>query len=504
MVMSRSVFRFMILAAVLSTSGAALPIHGAGAASAPGPARAAHAIPSAHATHATAAADPRASSSDQFFRTARVYTFELTISAADFARMPPKNGAGGRGMGGFGGAGAGAGGSGYTKVPAQLRFDGKDWGAVAIRYKGNSSYRGARSDLKRSIKLDFNVPGRHRRFFGMSKLNLNNNAFDASEMRETLAYDVFRRAGVPAPRTAFARVFITVPGQYRREYAGLFTVVEQIDQKFFVERWKHKVGLLLKPEGLSGLPDLGEDWNSYAASYSSKIAAKADDAQRFMAFAHFVDHASEPDFAAHIGDYLDVEEFLRFLAVEVVTVNSDSPLAMNHNYYLTVRPGTHKVVWVPWDMNMAFGGFRRGEVNLSLYHASAPGMFPLADRVLSVPALLERYRKIVREILRTDLTRERMDATMQRVAASIGGAVALDPTTNAAQLQRNLAANPPLPRRVSPGTGGADGVGGFGFHDRDGPPLRRFISDRIDSVRNQLAGKSSGVAGRAGFGFGPG
>jgi hypothetical protein len=481
----------MILAAVASTSGAVVPPHGGVGATGP---RFIHA--------AVAALDPRTSSSDKFFSGERVYTFELTIDPADFARMAPKNGGGGRGLGGFGGAAAG--GSGYTKVPARLRFDGQDWGAVAIRYKGNSSYRGARSDLKRSIKLEFNVAGRRRRFFGLSRLNLNNNAFDASEMRETLAYGVFRRAGVPAPRTAYARIFITVPGQYQREYAGLFTVVEQVDQTFFVERWGHKVGVLLKPEGLSGLPDLGKDWNSYADSYTSKVTARAADAQRFIAFVQFVDHSSDRDFARRIGDYLDVGEFLHFLAAEVVTVNSDSPLAMNHNYYLTVQPDTGKVEWVPWDMNMAFGGFREGEVGLSLYHASAPGMFPLADRVLSVPSMLERYRKIVREMIQSNLSRVRMDAQMQRVGALIQDAVALDPTTSAAQLQANLAEKPPVPQPAGVGTGGGfGGFGGFAFRDHNGPPLRRFIDDRIDSVRDQLDGKSAGIAGRAGFGFGP-
>ncbi|MGH8205962.1 MAG: CotH kinase family protein [Steroidobacteraceae bacterium] len=478
----------------MSTSGAAVLPRGAGPVAAVQP----QAERGPQARHAEAAAsDPRSATSDRFFRAARVYTFELTIDPADFARMPPKNGGGGRGMGGFGGAAAG--GSGYAKVPARLRFDGREWGAVAIRYKGNSSYRGARSDLKRSIKLDFNVHGQRRRFFGMSKLNLNNNAFDSSQMRETLAYQVFRRAGVPAPRTAYARVFITVPGRYQRKYVGLFTVVEQIDQTFFVERWRHKVGLLLKPEGLSGLPDLGKDWSSYAQSYASKITAKPADAQRFIAFVEFIDHSSDQKFARHIGDYLDVDEFLRFLAVEVVTVNSDSPLAMNHNYYLTLQPGTGKVEWLPWDMNMAFGGFRRGEVNLSLYHASAPGMFPLADRVLSVPALLERYRRIVREIIEHNLSRTRMDMQVQHVAALIQAAVALDPTTSAAQLQLNLSENPPAAHPA-----GADNGGGFGFHDHDGPPLRHFIDDRIDSVRDQLDGKSVGVAGHAGFGSGPG
>src|SRR6185437_8023988 len=115
---------------------------------------------------ANAVLDPLYSSEDDFFRSARVHTVELTIGAADFARMAPTNGHGGRGIGGWQGAPPN-GSSGYTRVPAQLRFDGQDFGLIAIRYKGNSSYRGARTDLKRSLKLQFAHGDTHQRFFGM-------------------------------------------------------------------------------------------------------------------------------------------------------------------------------------------------------------------------------------------------------------------------------------------------------------------------------------------------
>jgi len=483
---SRGIPRWVILTAVLCASGAALPWQVAVASSA-----------AAHAQTEPPPLDPVNDTADDFFRSARVHTFELTIAPEDFARMPPANGRGGRGIGGWQG-GSGTAGSGYAKVLATLRFDGQPWGPITLRYKGNSSYRGARSDLKRSLKLDFNAGGQRHRFFGMSKLNLNNNAFDSSQMRETLAYDVFHQAEVPAPRTAYARVFISVAGEHEREYAGLFTVVEQVDQAFFMQRWGHKVGVLLKPEGLSGLPDLGSDWKSYATSYSAKVATKAGDAQRMIAFVQFVDHSSDGDFAAHIGDYLDVDEFLRFLAAETVIVNSDSPLAMNHNYYLTIRPDTGKVVWIPWDMNMAFGGFRRGEVDLSIYRPSAPGMFPLADRVLANPVLRERYRQIVRQMIEQNMSRPRMDALLHRLEGMIRSAAVLDPTSSAVQFEANFADHP---RPAAPADADS-GFAGFEFRDRNGPLLRPFVDDRIESVRLQLAGQRAGVPGRAGFGTG--
>ena len=195
------------------------------------------------ASRSAAAIDPATGKPDDFFGQAKVYTFHLTIAADDFIKMSPKGGPG-FGRGGFGLPGFPGGANDderYPKVSARLQFEGKDWGALTIRYKGNSTFMSSPTELKRSLKLDFDEIDKTRTFFGMTKLNLNNNALDSTQMRETLAYDVFRRAGIAASRTAYAKVFITTPGKYKEEYAGLFTVVEQVDQSFFKDRWGKKV-----------------------------------------------------------------------------------------------------------------------------------------------------------------------------------------------------------------------------------------------------------------------
>jgi spore coat protein H len=449
----------------------------------------------------TTSPDPATGKSDDFFGQTKIYTFHLTIAANDFHKMPPKNGRGGRGPGrdGFGFPGRGFPGRGfpgpvsdsdsdeerYTKVPAKLQFQGKDYGTISLRYKGNSTYMSAPTELKRSLKLDFDDADKTRTFFGMTKLNLNNNAMDSSQMREALAYDVFRRAGVAASRTAYAKVFITVPGKYDNAYAGLFTAVEQVDQTFFVNRWGKKIGALLKPEGLNGMPYLGEDWKSYEKRYVSKVSAKPDAAARLVSFIKFVNQASDDQFDKQIGDYLDVDQFLRFLAAEVVLVNTDSPLALNHNYWLTVHPDSKKVVWVPWDMNMAFGGFMSGDEDLSVHKPSTPGMFPLADRIFRNKALLQRYDQIVREMLTTNFTVDRIDAQVKEIEAVSREAIAAEKTST--DVGRGGATD-------FFGWDGPFGPRGFG-PGGSGPALGPFVKNRVESVVAQLDGKREGTAG---------
>ena len=94
---------------------------------------------------------------------------------------------------------------------------------VGVRFKGNSSFNGSRGSLKRPFKLDFDrhVPG--RTLAGLEELFLNNNANDPSQLRESLAYSAFAKAGVPAPRTTGLRVWLRRGETQPRQYLGLYT-----------------------------------------------------------------------------------------------------------------------------------------------------------------------------------------------------------------------------------------------------------------------------------------
>ena len=372
---------------------------------------------------AVVAADGRATA-DQFFGPTRLYTAHLTISAEDFERMPPA-----------------APGGPYVEVPATLDLDGRSSGAISVRYKGNSTYRYAPSELKRSFKLRL----------ASGELNLNNNAFDPSQMRETLAYEVFGHAGVTVPRTAYARVLLTVPGRHDRRYLGVYTMVEQVDEKFLAEQWGADVGLLLKPDRLKGLPFLGDDWDRYEEAYGARVAENAE-RKRFIEFVQLLNSAEDDEFARRIGDYVDVDAFLRFLACEAVLVNTDSPLATGRNYWIAMHPVTRKLVWLPWDLNMAFAGFQPSDASLSVHTPTDKGTFPLADRVLANRDMRARYDAILREIMAANFTRKRLEQRIASIERLIGAAAAAE--------------QPPIVSKA--------------------PPLRRFIADRVRAVHRQL------------------
>ena len=158
----------------------------------------------------------------------------------------------------------------FEYVRAVLEFEGKTFPDVAVRYKGNGTFMESRSSLKRPLKIDLNKHVKGQKLAGVTTLNLHNNVTDAGMMNEVLSHRLYRDAGVPAPRTAYARVFVTVPGEYDRKYLGLYSLVENVDKNFVADRGPSSGGAILKPCIPDVFADLGDDWAAYEQMYDPK------------------------------------------------------------------------------------------------------------------------------------------------------------------------------------------------------------------------------------------
>ncbi|HEX4592496.1 MAG TPA: CotH kinase family protein, partial [Gemmataceae bacterium] len=446
----------------------------------------------------------------------KVWQVHLDVPAAEFEKMQPTGG-----PGGSGGPGRFLGMQQPQDKPADPNADvhkGSGFGVqfpygkgsisvgpekfanVGLRYKGNASYMASRQSLKRSMKVEldhFNENG--PRFHELKKLNLNAGAMDPTKGREALAFAAYRAAGIPSPRTAYAEVTLTVPGKYDREYLGLYTVIEQVDKTFLKDRFGSNKGLLMKPERLRGIDYLGENWDAYKARYQPKHDATPEQAKRVIDFTRLVAQANDEQFAKEIGSYLDVDEFLRFLATTAMLSNLDSVLTMGHNFYIYLNPTTDKLVFLPWDMDLSFAGFPMGgsadqQLDLSLMHPYV-GQNKLIDRLLAIPAVNDQYRKLLKDLAATVFSKEKLLADIDTIEKA---------TKEVREKEAKAAAN----RKES--------AGGFGFGPGGGmfgrsPDLKTFVEKRTTSITAQLSGESKGYTptgrgpgGRGGPGGDPG
>lgn len=247
---------------------------------------------------------------------------------------------------------------------ANVTINGEIIGNVAIRTKGNNSLTSvANSDSDRySFKLDFDYYDNNGNYYGLKKLCLNNNYSDNSSMREYISYKIMGEMGLDVPECAYSH--ITVNG----EEWGLYLAVEPVDEVFLAEHFADATGDLYKPEGMgytgADLVYNGDDISAYTG-LNLKTNLNSSDGKEILALMQALEDGEG------LEEVLDVEKALKYIAANVALANFDSYLGVTtHNFYLYEENGRFTII--PWDMNLAFGGFGGGEVDI--YEPTKQGM----------------------------------------------------------------------------------------------------------------------------------
>lgn len=240
-----------------------------------------------------------------------------------------------------------------TYYAVDVTINGETLSNVALRTKGNNTLTSvASSDSDRySFKIDFDYFNDGENYYGLKKLNLNNNYGDVSYMREYISYRIMGEMGIPVPATSYTH--ITING----EEWGLYLAVEPIDEVFLERTFGDSTGDLYKPDGTGAdLVYRGDDMSEYPGLVLKTNEETSDGSA-------VLDLMKALESGEGLEDVLDVDEVLRYLAANVALANYDSYLGnTTHNYYLYEQDGRFTIV--PWDYNYSFGGFGGGEVDI--------------------------------------------------------------------------------------------------------------------------------------------
>lgn len=298
-----------------------------------------------------------------------------------------------------------------ARLVGQVTIAGQRFDSIGVRYKGNSSYFRTRNDtykkLPFNIKLDYKI--KSQKIAGAyASVKLSNAFLDPSFIRDPLAYEVIRQY-MPAPMCNFAKVYINTT------FYGLYVNTESIDAAFIQKHFQTDKGYLVKCDpdnwkrvrSQSGCPKgenaslayLNDSPGCYDSFYEVDTAAAWKPLLRLIKVLN-----KTPD---KIEQVLDVDQTLWMLALNNTMVNLDSYNgSLSHNYYLwfDTTGVAHPLIW---DLNMAFGGWRR---NFSFEDMKDEDLIqfqplaeinnvkrPLISKVLSNPL----YRKIYLAHMRT-------------------------------------------------------------------------------------------------------
>jgi spore coat protein CotH len=230
----------------------------------------------------------------------------------------------------------------YEWTTASLTHDGRTYGPIGIRTKGENSWRPFAE--KSSVKLDFNrYEGGPDRFYGMKGLTFNAMNEDLSMMHERVAYRVYRETGVPAVRAHHAVLYLN------GELYGLFVMLDTVDDQFLARNFDDPTGSMWEQHD----GDFTDDYvmnNTYFQHEEGE-----DDRAILQSLADALEGSG--DAAVDAADaYIDWGAFHRYWAAGSVVMNFDAyPFRFaGDDCHVYHDPSTGKLVYIPHGVDESF------------------------------------------------------------------------------------------------------------------------------------------------------
>ena len=222
---------------------------------------------------------------------------------------------------------------------------------------------------------------------GMTCINLKSMYNDPSQMREALAWRLFRHAGVPAARHTYAKL------AFDATYYGLFSVIEQVDKRFLKDHFgdNHRGNLYKAYCGDVGCatlehrtgPDGDDSGRQYYRAAPTTTAPTGSRPTRTTAtpaptmtwrsssgrstargFGGGEGRFDTDAFRESVDGIMNARAFLRWAAVNVLLGSWDNYYATPSNYYLYNSGhlgaeddfmGSPYFTFIPWDYDNCLG-----------------------------------------------------------------------------------------------------------------------------------------------------
>jgi CotH protein len=324
-----------------------------------------------------------------------------------------------------------------TYYPADLTWRGITVRNIGIRSRGS----GTRNPFKPGLRIDFNRYTQNQGFLGLTAVDLKNMYTDPSLLRESVAMKIYARMGIPASREAHARLYVN------NEYAGIYVIVESVDRTFVARAFGaaeadvENGGYLFDYQWVFSyeFEYLGHDLKAYAPLFEPETRDTDAIVNVYGPIEEMIraaNESSDQEFVSAAGAFLDLPLFMKYLAVELFTVEWDGFTGNwgTNNFYLYRFRQTKRSQLIPWDRDHAFAW----DGTHALDFIQAPIMLRLetnvlARRAVAVPSLrqvfldaLMQCAQIAAEPAPGD-SRGWLEREIDRQASQIAGAVTEDP-----------------------------------------------------------------------------
>ncbi|MNZ89980.1 Inner spore coat protein H [compost metagenome] len=243
-------------------------------------------------------------------------------------------------------------------------------------------------------------------------------------MRNALSFYYFNSIGVPSPETKhFWLVINDVP-------QGVYLEIEAVDHLFFARRNMDIHSLIYAVNDSADFSLIDPETKSKKSSLFDgyELIQGGDGARRrLISFVRSINRRSGKSLSFFVARRLDIPQYLRWLAGAVLTGNYDG---FDQNYALYEHRSSKKLRINPWDYEGTWGRNCYGKpCGSDLVRLQGYNM--LTAKLLSLPAYKVRYKKLLKGLLRTSFTLEKLEPVISKMHARLSPAIRADYTRKA-------------------------------------------------------------------------
>jgi spore coat protein CotH len=296
---------------------------------------------------------------------------------------------------------------------------------VGFRMRGQFSLRN--SGAKKPFKIDIDAYIDGQEYENLRQLMFLNSIGDPSLLYEKLAYGMMEFAGLPASHVAFVELWIDlIDDEQGPIFWGVYAMIERVDNKYIGNRFGRdaKGGNLYKashaqrgPMDLVYWGDTIKDYPVQNGQYAYGKMNNEDEADYsdIVSLCRTVDgrdYETEEEYIAALENAINVDAFLRYIAVNMIIDNWDSYINTGNNFYLFNNPVSGRFEWIPWDLT--WGGNPTSDVFTRAEFGMMENGAPLFDKTMQIEKYRDAYTAYLDLITRHYFTLENMSGIIRR------------------------------------------------------------------------------------------
>lgn len=197
------------------------------------------------------------------------------------------------------------------------------------------------------IKIDQYIEG--RAYQGHTEISVRPGTEDSTPLNEALMLSLMDSSGQVAERYAFSSFTVN------NRPASTRLLVENPSTGYAAEQI-YGNGVLYKARASSRFSYVGDDPTDYKDQFKQITKKGSQDLQPVINLIRWAEEATDEEFAAELGDWVDLDSFAAYVATQNLLMNFDDMSGPGQNYLLWYDLDTKKFSVLGWDFNLSLSG----------------------------------------------------------------------------------------------------------------------------------------------------